>query len=60
MNSEQMLNKINEQGIRIGELGSALTDTLDGIWSWWDLQDVTGLDEKRCKEILVIRDGEYD
>ena len=54
MNSEQMLARISEQGIRIGELGSALFDVLDGSYQWYEIQGATGLDEERCKEIQAL------
>lgn len=33
------------------ELELALIDVLDGQSEWYEIQDTTGLSERRCKEI---------
>ena len=38
------------------QLVDALCDVLDG-WNVYEIKSMTGLDIKRCKEIIKIRDG---
>jgi hypothetical protein len=37
------------------QLAIAFTELLDGIYRWEEIQQMTGLSESRCKNILDIR-----
>ena len=48
------LERINQLGLRVSELGEALFDVLDGNYAWYEIKGQTGLTEERCKEIEAL------
>lgn len=42
---------------RLTKIQRAAIEVVDGV-SWWELQEQTGINEDRCKEILSIIRGE--
>lgn len=52
---EKAILDLSEKDDYIQELEQALADVLDGE-SWWDIQCFTGLPEKTCRRIEILKD----